>query len=88
MRRPEVAGFISVAPPTNMYDFTFLAPCPASGIIIQGKIRVQKGIEISREIEQGAGHMFTNHMPQLEQRIEDYLDRRLPIVYNERRPKD
>ena len=26
MRRPEIAGFISVAPPTNMYDFTFLAP--------------------------------------------------------------
>ncbi|MEE2567267.1 alpha/beta hydrolase [Hyphobacterium marinum] len=104
MRRPEVAGFISVAPPTNMYDFTFLAPCPASGIIIQGsedkivptddvdrvmsKIRVQKGIEITREIEPGAGHMFANHMPQLEQRIEDYLDRRLPIVFNERKPKD
>jgi len=104
MRRPEVAGFISVAPPTNMYDFTFLAPCPASGIIIQGsedkivppddvdrvmaKIRVQKGIEISRHIEQGAGHMFTNHLERLEQIIEGYLDDRLPTVYKERRPKD
>ncbi len=37
MRRPEIRGFISVAPPANMYDFTFLAPCPASGIIIQGE---------------------------------------------------
>ena len=36
MRRPEIRGFISVAPPANMYDFSFLAPCPASGIIIQG----------------------------------------------------
>ncbi len=31
MRRPEVRGFISVAPPANMYDFSFLAPAlPAS----------------------------------------------------------
>src|SRR3546814_21001445 len=36
MRRPEIRGFISVAPPANMYDFTFLAPCPSSGIIVQG----------------------------------------------------
>jgi alpha/beta superfamily hydrolase len=37
MRRPEIRGFISIAPPANMYDFSFLAPCPASGIIIQGE---------------------------------------------------
>ncbi|MEM8786383.1 MAG: alpha/beta hydrolase, partial [Pseudomonadota bacterium] len=24
MRRPEIAGFISIAPPANMYDFSFL----------------------------------------------------------------
>ncbi|MGH8429396.1 MAG: alpha/beta hydrolase, partial [Solimonas sp.] len=28
MRRPEISGFISVAPPANIYDFGFLAPCP------------------------------------------------------------
>lgn len=32
MRRPEITGFISVAPPANMYDFSFLAPCPSSGL--------------------------------------------------------
>src|SRR3954449_5125100 len=37
MRRPEARGFISIAPPANMYDFSFLAPCPSSGIIIQGE---------------------------------------------------
>ncbi len=26
MRRPEVEGFISVSPPENLYDFSFLAP--------------------------------------------------------------
>ncbi|MGB0671176.1 MAG: alpha/beta hydrolase, partial [Rhodospirillales bacterium] len=36
MRRPEIEGFISVAPPASLYDFTFLAPCPASGLIVHG----------------------------------------------------
>src|SRR3546814_16457612 len=36
MRRPEIRGFIPVAPPANMYDFTFLSPCPSSGIIVPG----------------------------------------------------
>ena len=31
MRRPEIEGFISIAPPANLYDFSFLAPCPSSG---------------------------------------------------------
>ena len=36
MRRPEITGFISASPPANMYDFSFLAPCPSSGLIING----------------------------------------------------
>jgi uncharacterized protein len=36
MRRPEIDGFIAVAPPADRFDFSFLAPCPASGLIIQG----------------------------------------------------
>ena len=34
MRRPEVIGFINVAPPIKEFDFSFLSPCPASGLII------------------------------------------------------
>lgn len=100
MRRPEIAGFVSVAPPTNMYDFTFLAPCPASGIIVHGgadkivpvedvervmsKVRVQKGIEIKRDIIPDANHLFTDHLPELERRMNTYLDERLPLVEKER----
>ncbi len=74
MRRPEIAGFISIAPPANMYDFTFLAPCPASGLIINGsadrvappadthtlvgKLHEQKGITITHQEVPGAGHFF------------------------------
>src|SRR5207248_5980276 len=36
MRRPEIDAFISVSPPANQYDFSFLAPCPSSGLILQG----------------------------------------------------
>src|SRR3546814_12351383 len=77
-RRPEIRGFISVAPPANMYDFTFLAPCPASGIIIQGdadevvtpsavqklvdKLRTQRHITIHHETIPGANHFFVNEI--------------------------
>merc|ERR1712094_147752 len=36
MRRPEITGFISIAPPADSQDFSFLAPCPASGMILHG----------------------------------------------------
>ena len=74
MRRPEITGFISVSPPANMYDFSFLAPCPSSGLIINGsadrvakpqdtrilvdKLHEQQGITITHEEMEGAGHFF------------------------------
>lgn len=36
MRRPEISGYVSIAPPANIYDFNFLAPCPNEGLIVQG----------------------------------------------------
>lgn len=93
MRRPETDGFISVSPPTNMYDFSFLAPCPASGLILHGtadtvvppvevekvvsKLRTQKGIVIDYDLVEGATHFWAEHLPQVEQRVGGYLDKRL-----------
>jgi alpha/beta superfamily hydrolase len=93
MRRPETDGFISVSPPTNMYDFSFLAPCPASGLILHGtadtvvppvevekvvsKLRTQKGIVIDYDLVEGATHFWAEHLPQVEQRVGAYLDKRL-----------
>ena len=37
MRRPEVNKFVTISPQPNLYDFTFLSPCPISGIMIYGK---------------------------------------------------
>jgi len=93
MRRPETDGFISVSPPTNMYDFSFLAPCPASGLILHGqadtvvppvevervvsKLRTQKGIVIDYELVEGATHFWAEHLPEVERRVGAYLDKRL-----------
>ena len=93
MRRPEVAGFISISPPANMYDFTFLAPCPSSGLILQGsmddivpepdaerlaqKLQQQKGITITYEVLDGANHFYDNHMDQMIDLMGEYVDRRL-----------
>jgi alpha/beta superfamily hydrolase len=93
MRRPETDGFISVSPPSNMYDFSFLAPCPASGLFLHGtadtivppvevervvnKLRTQKGIVIDYDVVDGASHFWTEHLPEVESRVGAYLDRRL-----------
>ena len=93
MRRPETDGFISVSPPTNMYDFSFLAPCPASGLILHGsadtvvpfaevekvvaKLRTQKGIVIDYDLVDGANHYWTEHVDDVEKRVGTYLDKRI-----------
>lgn len=92
MRRPEVRGFICMAPPMNMYDFGFLAPCPASGLLIYGsadricppeeieliaeRIRLQKGALLTHQIIQGAGHLFDEHIDQLEAEVDTYMNYR------------
>ena len=96
MRRPEVEGFISIAPPANLHDFSFLAPCPSSGLIIHGdrdkvvppkdiqtlvdKLKTQKGIVIDQEIVPGANHFFEEHVDELIGSCSNYLDRRLAMV--------
>jgi pimeloyl-ACP methyl ester carboxylesterase len=93
MRRPEIRGFISIAAPANMYDFSFLAPCPASGIFIQGaadtvvqpqavvklveKLRTQKHITIHHDEIPRANHFFENETEELMRSVDNYLDFRL-----------
>jgi alpha/beta superfamily hydrolase len=93
MRRPEIEGFISIAPPANLYDFSFLAPCPSSGLIIHGdkdavvphrdvtnlveKLKTQKGIIIEQKVVPGANHFFDGKVEPLMTAISAYLDKRL-----------
>ena len=96
MRRPEVSGFISVAPPANMFDFTFLAPCPSSGLIVQGgsdelvpepsvaqlvaKLALQKRITVDYNVIEGANHFLNDHIDTMARHVDDYLTMRLGAV--------
>ena len=91
MRRPEITGFISISPPANMYDFSFLAPCPASGLITHGdkddivpivsvdklvqKLKKQKNIEIDYRVLKGGDHFLQDHCIDLMAMVDDYLDK-------------
>jgi alpha/beta superfamily hydrolase len=93
MRRPEIEGFISIAPPANRFDFSFLAPCPSSGLFVHGdqdrvaplkevmalieKLKTQKGILIEHTVVPGANHFFENCVDPLIEEVGAYLDKRL-----------
>ena len=89
MRRPEISGFVSVCPPANLYDFSFLAPCPVSGMIINGandiicplenvdklveKLNSQRGISIDYRVIPDCDHSFKDHMETIKDCIKEYV---------------
>ncbi|HUN49620.1 MAG TPA: alpha/beta hydrolase [Candidatus Sulfotelmatobacter sp.] len=89
MRRPEITGFIAIAPPANLFDFAFLAPCPSSGLIVHGKdddlvpeadvaklaqrLANQRDIRIEYKTIPGASHFFEDHLDDLTNVIDRYL---------------
>ena len=93
MRRPETDGFITISPPANIYDYSFLAPCPASGLIMHGKddthvphadvdrmvakLRTQKGISIAYELTEGANHFWMDKLDVVEHQVAHYVDARM-----------
>ena len=93
MRRPEISGFISVAPLAKHSDFPFLAPCPASGLFVNGekdtvippeavhslvsKLKTQKGINVEHRVITGANHFFQDKIDELTKICSTYLDKRL-----------
>jgi alpha/beta superfamily hydrolase len=104
MRRPEIDRFISVAPPANIFDFAFLAPCPSSGLILQGdkdevvpeesvkklseKLGKQRDIEIDYRIIKGANHFFTGKLDKLEAQTEDYIETAMEAPPPVREPRE
>ena len=95
MRRPEISGFITVAPPANHYDFSFLAPCPAGGLFVHGeadevvpeaaaaalaeRLSAQRAITIDYRTVPDASHFFNEHIDGLMAHVEDYLDTHLTL---------
>lgn len=89
MRRPEIEGFICISPPANMYDFGFLSPCPAHGLLLQGdrddivsepavsglvdKLRAQKGTVVDYKVIPGADHYYRNTMEAMKTSVDEYI---------------
>lgn len=91
MRRPEIHGFISVAPPANTEDFTFLAPCPTSGLVLHGgrddvvpqasvaelidRLHQQKGIKIDYRVLPQANHFFHDETDTMIAHVHDHMNK-------------
>ena len=96
MRRPEVNKFITISPQPNLYDFSFLSPCPISGIVIYGKndelvnqdsilnlkkrLSIQKNIEVKFEPISSANHFYKNKEKELAATINKYIKDKVTII--------
>lgn len=93
MRRPEVDDFVIVSLPANRYDFSFLYPCPSSGLIVHGEqdsivpvesiikfintVHKQKGVEFVCNVIPKADHFFRGKLNKLEECLLEYIDSKL-----------
>jgi alpha/beta superfamily hydrolase len=89
MRRPEINRFIAISPQPNVYDFSFLSPCPTSGLMIYGKkdelvpleyitdmdkrLSAQKGITVDFQAINDANHFFTKTEDVLIKSLDKYI---------------
>ena len=89
MRRPEINRFVAISPQPNVYDFSFLSPCPSSGLMVYGKkdelvplefikdldnkLSAQKGIKVEFETIVEANHFFSKTEPELNKCLNKYI---------------
>jgi len=89
MRRPEINRFIAISPQPNVYDFSFLSPCPTSGLVVYGKrdelvpvqyvsdldkrLSLQKGIKVEFQSVNEANHFFSKSENQLIKVLDKYI---------------
>ena len=88
MRRPEINRFIILSPQPNVYDFSFLSPCPTSGLVVYGdkdelvdmqyietfvkRLKNQKGIKVPYE-KINSNHFFSKKEDQLIEITNNYI---------------
>lgn len=103
MRRPELEGFVAVSPPANLYDFSFLSPCPSCGLITMGdrddvasesavsemvgNLTLQPGASVDYQVIQGADHYYRNHLDELSNTIKEYVSTTAEEVRARRRAR-
>jgi len=96
MRRPEVNKFIAISPQPNLYDFTFLSPCPISGLVTYGKndelvqldsilnlkkkLSMQKNINVKFDAVAHANHFYKGKEKELSLLLENYIKDKITII--------
>ena len=96
MRRPEIESFVSIAPPANLYDFSFLSPCPISGLVVYGKndelvsidsilnlkkrLSTQKNIDVKFDQIVNANHFYKDKENELSSSIDNYIKDKITVV--------
>ena len=96
MRRPEVNNFVAISPQPNVYDFSFLAPCPTSGQVIfsendelvtkesinelDKRIKNQKGIEVIFTKIKNTNHFFKDKENELVKEMEKYIKEKTTLI--------
>ena len=95
MRRPEINRFIAISPQPNVYDFSFLSPCPTSGLMAYGKkdelvpvefidelnkrLSSQKGIKVEFQSVVDANHFFSKTEKNLISTLEKYIKKETTV---------
>lgn len=90
VRRTEINYFIAVSTPTNMFDISFVHPCPINGLFVHAekdelcplkdadkmikKITKVKNRTIDFKLVKDADHFFTNKLSLLQDIIQDNLE--------------
>ena len=96
MRRPEVDNFIAISPQPNVYDFSFLAPCPTSGQVVYSendelvtkesiveldeRIKSQKGVKVIFSKIKNANHFFKDKENDLKKEVEKYIKEKTALI--------
>ncbi len=89
MRRPEIENYILVGPPASKYDFNFIVPCSANGLIVQGeddeiskeedtsqivdRLSVKEEAEVIYKVIEGGDHFFKDQMEEFEGIIDNHV---------------
>ena len=95
MRRPEINRFIAISPQPNAYDFSFLSPCPSSGLMVYGKkdelvpmeyiteldkrLSAQKGIKVEFQSIPDANHFFSKNENNLVKTLDKYIKKEIAL---------
>ncbi len=93
MRRPELENYILVAPPATKYDFNFIVPCSATGLIVQGskdeitnevdtaklaeKLGDRNEAEINYQVVTNADHFFKGYLEEFDAVVNNHIRHRL-----------